>query len=131
MSEYMVCGTEMKELDMVLETLKEMGWNNVEVFDNAVELNGYPRHGTKLASVVIRGGKENNYDIGFNKDASGSFEAYVNDMDRSRPLPRDVLNGRMNKLYSKNVIVRNAKRQGLRVTCEEHGGQIKIRASRR
>ena len=129
MSEYMVCKSDMRDLGVVLDTLEEMGCprDAVEVHEKAVALNGYPHHATRSAHVIVRAGQHNRYDIGFEKTENG-YEAYVNDMDQRRPFPQDILNGRMKRLYTKNMTVRTAKRQGWRVaSCEEEGGKIKLR----
>ena len=145
----MVCDTDMRDFDILSETLAELGVpkDAIEVHSQPVPLNGYPGDRTKSAHVVIRAGTaagapvspnalsdspwsspRTGYDIGFEKQSDGTYRAYVNDMDRHRGLARDIVDGRMKRLYAKNMTIRTVARQGWRVqSCEEDGGKIKLK----
>jgi hypothetical protein len=126
----------MRDWEVIKETLAELGCpkDAIREHDSPVELKGYPGDRAQHASIVIRGGTigaGNRYDIGFEKEADGSYRAYVNDMDRGG-ISGDIRRGRLKRLYSKNVTVRTVKRQGWRIaSCEEEGGQIKLKVLQR
>ena len=133
MSEYLVCDTEMKNLEVILETLEELGFpgDMVVVHDEPVNLEGYQGDKRKQkAHVVIArrhiGGAAN--DIGFERQVDGSYKAWVSQNERNRGLGREIMSGRMKRLYSKNTAIRVAKRAGWTIqSCQEEDGKIRMR----
>ncbi len=131
MSEYMVCDTEMTNLEGILETLSELGFPNVSVHETPVNLEGYGGDQRKQkANIVIKrklvGAASN--DIGFEKQKDGSYKAWVSQYDKNKGLGKEITSGRMKRLYSKNMTIREAKRHGMRIqSCEEEDGRIKLR----
>ena len=133
MSEYMVCETEMSDMEVIMETLAELGFpaGKVVVHDRAVALEGYggDQRAQKAHVVIKRAhvGSASN-DIGFEKQANGSYKAWVSAYDQRRGLGREIMSGRMKRLYTKNATMRVAKRQGWKVqSCEEEDGKIRMR----
>jgi hypothetical protein len=133
MSEYLVCDTEMDDLDVILETLEELGFPSSKVVVHAtpVNLEGYRGdQRQQQANIVIKrqqvGAASN--DIGFEKQNDGSYKAWVSSYDKSKGLGREITGGRMKRLYNKNKTLREAKRHGMRVqSCEEEDGKIRMK----
>ena len=133
MSEYLVCDTQMDDLDVVLETLEELGFpkSKVVVHATPVNLEGYRGdQRNQKAHIVIKRqhvGVGSN-DIGFERQDDGSYKAWVSSYDRNRGLGQEITGGRMKRLYNKNKTLREAKRHGMRVqSCEEEDGKIRMR----
>jgi hypothetical protein len=135
MSEYLVCETDMNNIEVILETLGELGFSGdkVSVYEEAISLEGYrgdkrEQKGNIVIGRKYVGGAAN--DIGFEKQSNGSYKAWVSAADKHRGLGKEIMSGRMKRLYSKNMTLRTAKRAGWRIqSCEEEGGKIKMRVS--
>lgn len=122
-SHYAVVETQLKDRDALLAALQEMNthWlGNVEVHEDAVSLYGY--HGDvrpEKAHLVIRrqhvSGSSN--DIGFVRGANGNYGAIISDFDRSIGYNEAWLK-RLTQAYAKNVVRKEASRQGYRITGE-------------
>jgi len=95
MSEFTVCETQIKDLDVLLDTLKEFGYDStkVEVHEEATNLVGYQNDKRQQkAHVVIRKnnvGSASN-DIGFEKQSDGTYTAHVSDYDKARGIGRKI-----------------------------------------
>lgn len=115
-SAYSENATEFKDLNCLLQALKDMGFNDVEVSEQGTNLYGY--HGDKradLANVIIRRkhiGLASN-DIGFRKQANGTYSAILSDYDRSIGY-NDKWLGQVKGKYAERGIMQQAKNKGLR-----------------
>jgi len=133
MSEYLVCDTEIKDQDCLVDTLVEMGVerDHIEVHEEAVPLEGY--HGDlrkQRAHVVIRRrhvGNASN-DVGFElKD--GSYKAWVSEYDKGHGIGKKIMSKELLRQYAKVKALNEIRgRRGFKVkSCEEKDGKIKIK----
>jgi hypothetical protein len=122
MSEYAKIKTEFKDLECLLAALKEVGYDNVEVHEKAqrlVDFQGRQTHYTDVngdtANVIVRrryvGGAAN--DLGFLKQADGSYSAMVSEYDSSRHNAKWF--GRLKAKYAEHSVAKEAKRQGFKL----------------
>lgn len=130
MSEYLVCDTEITDLEVLKEALADLGISNVEVHESPVALEGY--HGDKRqqkAHVVIRRrhvGPMSN-DIGFERGADGRYKAWVSEFDQSRGLGHSIMKGTLLQHYAKRKILREVKGRFKLKSCEEKDGKVRIK----
>jgi hypothetical protein len=136
MSEYVVCETMLRDKDVLIDALMDMGISNghIEVHDVAKSLVGYKGDSrSQKAHVIIRrkhvGGASN--DIGFEKCEDGSYKAWVSDYDKNVGIGKRIMEGELARCYSKKIILNTAsKTRGHKVkTIEEKDGRIRIRVS--
>lgn len=114
MSAYTEQKTQITDADVLKECLKEKGYPTVEQHDSAQQLVGY--HGDKrqqTAEIIIRrthiSGSSN--DIGFKKQADGTFDAVISDFDKGKhgaPWMSDL-----KKRYAEKKIMKTAKSHGM------------------
>jgi hypothetical protein len=136
MSEYVTCETVMTDLEVLKETLVELGVaeSAIEVHDEPVALHGYQGDSrAQKAHVIIRrrniGASSN--DIGFEKTESGNYRAWVSDFDQARGIGAEIVSGRMKPLYNKNNTLKTARTFGWPIKeIKEANGQIRIRIGR-
>lgn len=114
MSAYTEQQTQITDADILKECLKEKGYGNVEQHQTAQQLVGY--HGDKrkdTAEIIIRrkeiGGASN--DIGFKKQANGTYDAIISDFDKHKH-NTDWLSD-LKKRYADKKIRKVAKSNGL------------------
>lgn len=133
MSEYVVCETEMTDLDVLKEALIDLGVpaGHVEVHDVPVALTGYQGdQRQQRANVIIPrrhvGGSSN--DIGFEK-VDGKYTVIVSEYDRARGLGKTI-HGGIAQAYAKQQVVAMAKRKaGCSITsmATDKDGKVRIR----
>jgi hypothetical protein len=114
MSVYTESKTQITDKDLLIKCLEEKGYKEVEQHDQAQELVGY--HGDKrkdTAEIIVRRkhiGIASN-DIGFKRQADGSFAAIISDFDK-RKHDEAWLND-LKKRYADKKIRKQAKIAGL------------------
>ena len=129
MSKYMSFESEaFANRELVVEALKEMGFENVTVGTDLL-VQGYDKRDQRLADIVIRRESVKSHrllgDIGFQKTAKG-YVAVVDDMDLDYRLGRDFIQ-RLQTNYHEATARKMAKRLGGTLVKERVGKTIKIR----
>lgn len=137
MSEFVECQTKFKDRQALLEALVEMGWtrDQIEVHDNAVNLYGYRGDKrTQTAHVIIRrqhmGGCSN--DMGFHKNADGTYEAIISEYDRRAANGTAKHTGGYNEKwlkeltqkYTERLYTREAVKKGFKVQKTVQGKKV-------
>lgn len=130
MSEYTVCEQDYKDKDVIIDTIKELGYP-VEIGES---LNLYGYQGDKRpeqADIVIRRkhvGSASN-DIGFTRRSTGGYDLVISEYDRGY-VGRKFLE-EFPKLYSQNVTVKQLKKKGykLKKKTVDNDGSIELRFS--
>lgn len=142
MSEYIVCETNYTSEEILKEALVDIGVpvEHIEIHQEAkplVGIGGSVR--AQKANIIIR--KENvgaaSNDIGFEKQADGSYKAIVSDYDKHSGFGKKVLSkisggtGELDQHYAKRAVLRTiAKNFGHKLkTCETKNGKIHIKVS--
>ena len=128
MSKYMSFESEsFANRELLVETLKEMGFENVTVGTDLL-LQGYDKRDQKLADVVIRRDSVKSQrflgDIGFQKTAKG-YVAVIDDMDLDYRLGRDFIK-RLQTQYHEATARKIAKRLGGTLLKRSVGKTIKV-----
>ena len=137
MSKFGEFETNMCDLKHLLAGLAEMGFDEskIELHDEPVNLYGY--HGDmreEKSHVVIRrrfiGALSN--DLGFVREANGTYRAIISDYDRGRF--GDQWMGRLKQEYSVSQKLQTAKNkgyvfQGREVVQTQKGPEVKLRFS--
>jgi hypothetical protein len=113
MSAYASLATEYKDRECLVAALGDMGYNQVEVHEDAQNLVGY--HGdtrAEKANVIVRrkfvGSAAN--DIGFVKNPDGRFSAIISQYDSGKHNTK-WLDG-LKKNYTERTTAKEAKRIG-------------------
>jgi hypothetical protein len=116
MSAYASLETQYKDRECLVAALGDMGYNDVEVHEEAQNLVGY--HGdtrAEKANVIVRrkfvGSAAN--DIGFVKTPAGTYSAIISQYDSGKHNTK-WLDG-LKKNYTERVVVKEARRQGLKL----------------
>ena len=116
MSAYHTLKTEYRDRDTLVEALKEMGYPEVEVHDEATNLYGY--HGDKRsqkANVIVRrkyvGSAAN--DLGFVKTEDGTYEAIVSEYDSSTHCTPTFFKG-LQRNYAEKGAIKAAAKKGFK-----------------
>ncbi len=118
MSAYTEQQTMITDADILKECLKEKGYPNVEHHEDAKQLVGY--HGDKrqqTAEIILRRAEVNKHsggssnDIGFKKQADGSFAAIISDYDKHKHNAQWLAD--LKKSYADKKIRKQAKIAGL------------------
>jgi len=114
MSAYHEVKTSFKDPECLIAALGEQGYTTVEQHDIAQPLYGY--HGDvrkETANIIVRrkyvGSAAN--DIGYKKQADGTYEQIISDFDKGKH-NAEWLNG-LKKHYTEKVCLRTAKKSGL------------------
>jgi len=115
MSKYNRQKSTYNDRDCLVAALNEQGYTEVEVHDEAVNLIGY--HGDtrpEKANVIVRrnhiGTAAN--DLGFVKEADGTYSAIVSDYD-SRKHGAVWMTG-LKKAYTEKRLIKHAAKNGLK-----------------
>jgi hypothetical protein len=103
-----------------VSALKELGFNHVELHEQAQHLYGYLGDvRQQTAEVIIRrahiGAASN--DIGFKRGADGGFDAIISDYDRTKYSQKWI--DKLTQIYGYNVTRSNLVKQGFTVVTEE------------
>jgi hypothetical protein len=106
--------------DCLVEALHEMGYADVEIHDDAVNLIGYHADTRpEKANVIVRrkhiGTAAN--DLGFVKEADGTYSAIVSDYD-SRKHGAVWMTG-LKKAYTEKRLIKHAAKNGLKYLGKE------------
>lgn len=115
MSAYAKVETQYKDKECLLAALKEMGYGEVEVHEQAQHLFGYHNdQRPETANIIVRrkfvGSAAN--DLGFVKTPNGTYSAIISQYD-SHKHDTKWMDG-LKRSYTENVTHKEAKRQGLR-----------------
>lgn len=115
MSAYEEKVTNMKDADLLIESLKALGIKEIQVHQTAVHLTGY--HGDtrpETAEIVIprRAIGFASNDIGFKRQEDGTFKAIISDFD-SHTFDKPWLT-KLKVAYNEAGTMRNALKAGLR-----------------
>jgi hypothetical protein len=120
MSHFSRIRTRLVDEDALVSALKELGFNHVELHEQAQHLYGYLGDvRQQTAEVIIRRahiGKASN-DIGFKRGADGGFDAIISDYDRTKYSQKWI--DKLTQIYGYNVTRRNLVKQGFTVVTEE------------
>jgi hypothetical protein len=115
MSAYHELKTQYKDAACLVDALGDMGYNDVEMHENAVNLVGF--HGDirpEKANIIVRrkniGSAAN--DIGFVKRADGTFGAIISDYDSGKH-NTSWLNG-LKRSYTEKVAIKTAAKNGFK-----------------
>jgi Protein of unknown function (DUF1257) len=116
MSAYASLETQYKDRECLVAALGDVGYNQIEVHDEAQNLIGYHSDvRPEKANVIVRRkfvGQAAN-DIGFVKNQDGRFSAIISQYDSHKHNAK-WLDG-LKKNYTERVVVKEAKRQGLKL----------------
>lgn len=129
MSHFTSIRTQIKDRDTLLKALADMGFAQVEVHDSAQHLYGYQGDiRADTAEVIIRRqsiGPFSN-DIGFKRQADGTFEAIISEYDRDR-YSQEWLN-QLTQRYGYHTLMATAPAQGFNIETEEvlEDGTIRV-----
>lgn len=127
MSEYRTTKTIYKDKKCLLAALAELGFTADKVEDHAEAQHLYGYQGDKRsqkAHIIIRrehvGGASN--DIGFAKQADGTYEAIISQYDQGRY--NKAWNNKLTQHYNVNVTIKKAKAKGLEFRKIVKGDEI-------
>lgn len=129
MSKYAEKQTEFKDGTLLVEALKALGFDTVEVHDKAQRLEGYQGDlRANTANIIVRRkyvGSASN-DLGFKQNADGTYTAIISDYDSSRYNRQWLTN--LKTEYAKAGVMRQAARAGLRFTRQTgENGKIQLK----
>lgn len=112
MSAYTVFETCMEDREVLVDSLKELGFKP-EVHDEATQLTGYEgRKRQEKAEVIIprkQVGSASN-DVGFYKNSKGVYEAIISEYDRSGPARN--LTDKLKSIYAEKKTMKEAAAKG-------------------
>jgi hypothetical protein len=135
MSHYTTIRTQIREATILVEALREMGFQQVECHEEPQHLFGYQGdQRPEMAEVIIRrqfiGAAAN--DVGFRRQDSGEFEAIISEYDRHTRCNAGWLQ-ELNRRYAYNLIHEQAREQNLIVEEEQtlENGDVIILLSER
>lgn len=130
MSEFNIMSVVYKDTKCLVESLKEIGYNIVEVHESPVSLVGYMGDQRDIkANIIIRrqyvGGMSN--DIGFLKKPDGSMDLIISEFDLSCKQGKKFTED-LKQIYGKNMVLKTAGQLGLTTVLvkNENDGKIKI-----
>jgi len=120
MSHYSIYKTQFVSAEHLVQALNDMGFNQVNVYDKPVQLEGWlgdqrknraeiviPRHFISSASN----------DMGFKLNAEGSYEAIISDYDRGQRLDQHWLN-KLTQRYAYHVAIDMLQQQDFQLIEE-------------
>ena len=129
MSAYHTQRTIYKDKDCVVEALGEMGYTNVEIHEVAQNLIGY--HGDtrpQKANIIVRRqyvGRAAN-DLGFVKQADGTYSAIVSDYDSGKH--NTTWMTALKVAYTEKCDMKTARKNGLHFLGREVvNGKVRLR----
>ena len=128
MSHFTRLQTKIKEVEPLVAALADVGYPTVEVHEEAVPLRGWlGDRRQQQAHVVVRRrhvGRLSN-DIGFERQADGTFQAWISDYDRHRHDQKWLR--RLEARYAYHATRQTLARQGFSVVGEEQEADGTIR----
>ena len=120
MSHFTSIKTQIKDVDSLVKALSDVGFNQVEVHENAQHLYGYRGDvRPQMAEVIIRRqyiGSASN-DIGFKRQENGTFEAIISEYDRIK-YSQNWLNS-LTQRYGYHMLIATAPSEGFSIEEEE------------
>ena len=145
MSEYTVQEVCTDDPDEIVQALKELGYEDIELHEEAVDLvayNGSLRKERKTGrpvrgNIIVRrqhiGGASN--DLGFRREDDGTYTMYESDYDVSHLRAKHgfPFKEAMARTVTANKSIREAKRQGFKVkkrVKNKHGMTVKLKLER-
>jgi putative IMPACT (imprinted ancient) family translation regulator len=130
MSAYVTCKTQYKDQDSLIAALRDLGYPEVEVTSGAgASLYGYRGdERPERANVVVRrrfvGTCAN--DLGFVRQADGTYSALISEYDRANTFPEAKQN-HLKARYAYRQTVKVAKAKGYSVVSEKsQDGKTKL-----
>jgi Protein of unknown function (DUF1257) len=120
MSHFTSIKTQIKQVEPLLQALADLGFQAVEVHETAQPLFGFRGDvRSQTAEVIIRrqyvGAASN--DIGFKRQADGTFEAIISDYDRQVYAPQWL--NQLTQRYGYHLLKATVPQQGFTVEEEE------------
>jgi hypothetical protein len=134
MSQFVKIRTLIREKSILAESLKQMSFPEVEVYEEPHHLFGFQGdQRADTAEVIVRRkfvGRLSN-DIGFKLQESGEYQAIISEYDRRKYSPAWLQN--LSQRYSYNLVKEQAREQSLVVEEEQEleNGDIVILLSER
>lgn len=133
MSHFTCIKTQLKNRDTLIQSLVDVGFNDVEVHETAQHLYGYQGDvREQTAEVIIRrqyiGAASN--DIGFKRQDDGQFEAIISEYDCQQY--SQVWLNNLTQRYGYHTLLATAPEQGFTVEEEEtlEDGTIRVVVAR-
>ncbi len=133
MSHFTSLKTKIAEADALVEALRDVGFDNVEVYETAQPLYGYQGDvRSQTAEVIIRRefvGRASN-DIGFKRGLDGMFEAIISGFDRAKYSETWIRE--LTQRYAYHASKAKLEAQGFSIASEEttQNGQIHLQLRR-
>jgi len=132
MSHYTVMETAFVDTSCLVEALKALGLCEVEVHSEKTNLYGFQGDvRPQQAEIVVRRqyvGSASN-DIGFARQANGTYTAIISDYDRHRY--NDQWIGKLKQQYAKATTIRELQKKRFKITEETMpDGRIRIVGTR-
>ena len=119
MSHFTVLRTQLTDLEALVKALADVGFTRVEVHEAAEHLYGYGGDRRRqTAEVIVRRkfvGRASN-DIGFKRQADGTFAAIISRYDRSKYSQKWV--GKLTQRHAYHVAVGRLEQQGFSLVSE-------------
>jgi len=129
MSKYTKQKSTYNDRDCLVAALNEMGYADVEIHDEAVNLIGYHADvRPERANVIVRrryiGTAAN--DLGFVREADGTFSAIVSNYDSHKHGAKWMTG--LKKAYTEKRLIKHAAKNGLKYLGKEvKGGKVQIK----
>ncbi|MGB3518746.1 MAG: DUF1257 domain-containing protein [Leptolyngbya sp. DLM2.Bin15] len=121
MSHFSAIKTQIKSADALLQALADLGFRTVEHHTTAQPLYGYQGdRRSQTAEVIVRRkhlGHLSN-DLGFKRQADGTYQAIISDYDRGHDYGQDWLN-QLTQRYGYHHLKAIAPAQGFAIEEEE------------
>ena len=120
MSAYSQMQTQITDADILKECLKEKGYGNVEHHQTAQQLVGYHGDNRKqTAEIIIRRKhiSSASNDIGFKKQADGTYGAIISDYDKIKHTDHWMTD--LKKMYAEKKTMKQAKISGLKLISKK------------
>jgi hypothetical protein len=127
MSHYTVLETKLKDVDALAEALTDMGYENLEIYDEPHQLTDFMgESGKQKAEVIIRRKRVGwlSNDIGFRRGTDGTFVAIISDYDQERH--NDQWMRDLTKRYSYHAARTKLEAQGFSLAREERDSSGRI-----
>jgi hypothetical protein len=120
MSHFTVLKTRISDVEALTKALADVGFKHLEVHEAPQHLYGFQGdRRPQMAEVIIRRkfvGRSSN-DIGFKRNADGTFDAIISGYDRRRYSQRWL--GQLMQRYAYYVAKANLEEQGFALVAEE------------
>lgn len=134
MSHYTTVKTRLVDQGALVKALADLGFSDLEIYDRPQGLRGY--HGdlrADTAHVIIRRRfvGYNSNDIGFRRQADGSFTAIISEFDAEHHSYTQVWLDKLQQRYAYHVAVEQLTSQGFSLIEErQENGEIVLTLAR-